>query len=178
MANPLNPPQASFPVPPPLTNLPISDLTTGLPTPYFFNWCQKMWTAIQGAGGLIDQSTFVFLEHGGGESSSTTSSGDFPQFVQPSVPQQTQSLQAQQTSAILGRLGSLESLILLCLANRGLPLSQLDGPYTVAMLPAVAPTGKTVYVIDANGPTYLGALVGGGAVVTPCFFNGVAWRSF
>jgi len=31
------------------------------------------------------------------------------------------------------------------------------------------------YVTDAVAPTYLGALTGGGTVVTPVFYNGTAW---
>lgn len=50
------------------------------------------------------------------------------------------------------------------------------GGYTVATLPAAA-TGMRTYVTDAVAPTYLGALVGGGAVVVPVFYNGSAWVS-
>lgn len=49
--------------------------------------------------------------------------------------------------------------------------------YTVATLPAGA-VGDVAYVTDATLPTYLGALVGGGAVKTPVFYNGAAWVSF
>jgi hypothetical protein len=49
--------------------------------------------------------------------------------------------------------------------------------YTVATLPAGA-QGDTAFVTDATAPTFLGALVGGGAVVTPVFYNGAAWVSF
>lgn len=55
---------------------------------------------------------------------------------------------------------------------------QLD-VYAVNTLP-VAPTaviGQMAYVTDATAPTYLGALVGGGAVKCPVFFNGTAWVS-
>jgi len=48
--------------------------------------------------------------------------------------------------------------------------------YTVATLP-VGVRGDTAYVTDALTPTYLGALVGGGAVVTPVFYNGTTWVS-
>lgn len=48
--------------------------------------------------------------------------------------------------------------------------------YTVATLPA-GTQGDTAYVTDATAPTFLGALVGGGAVVTPVFYNGTAWVS-
>ncbi len=48
--------------------------------------------------------------------------------------------------------------------------------YTVATLP-IGVLGDTAIVTDATAPTYLGALVGGGAVKCPVFFNGVAWVS-
>jgi len=48
--------------------------------------------------------------------------------------------------------------------------------YTVATLPTGV-QGDTAYVTDALTPTYLGVLVGGGAVVTPVFYNGTAWVS-
>ena len=46
--------------------------------------------------------------------------------------------------------------------------------YTVATLPA-GTIGMKAYVTDAMAPTYLGALVGGGAVKCSVFFNGTAW---
>lgn len=46
--------------------------------------------------------------------------------------------------------------------------------YTVATLPA-GTVGDNAYVTDALAPTFLAAVVGGGAVVTPVFFNGSAW---
>ena len=48
--------------------------------------------------------------------------------------------------------------------------------YTVATLPAGV-QGDTAYVTDALSPTYLGVLVGGGAVKCPVFYNGTAWVS-
>ena len=51
------------------------------------------------------------------------------------------------------------------------------GGYTVATLPAAGVAGRRAYVTDATLPTYLGALVGGGAVVCPVFDNGTAWVS-
>lgn len=48
--------------------------------------------------------------------------------------------------------------------------------YTVATLPA-GTTGMRAYVTDATTPTYNAALVGGGAVVVPVFYNGTAWVS-
>lgn len=50
--------------------------------------------------------------------------------------------------------------------------------YTVATLPAAGTTGRIACVSDATLPTYLGVLVGGGAVKTPVFDNGTAWVSF
>lgn len=50
--------------------------------------------------------------------------------------------------------------------------------YTVATLPAAGVAGRTAYVTDATAPVYLGALVGGGAVVTPVFDNGANWVSY
>ena len=38
-------------------------------------------------------------------------------------------------------------------------------------------TGAKAYVTDALAPTYLGALIGGGAVSCPVFYNGAAWVS-
>jgi hypothetical protein len=49
--------------------------------------------------------------------------------------------------------------------------------YTVATLPA-GTQGDTAFVTDAVAPTYLGPLVGGGAVVTPVFYNGTAWVAY
>ncbi|MCL4419955.1 hypothetical protein M1146_07750, partial [Patescibacteria group bacterium] len=49
--------------------------------------------------------------------------------------------------------------------------------YTVATLPA-GTQGDTAFVTDALNPTYLGALTGGGTVVTPVFHNGTVWVSY
>jgi hypothetical protein len=46
--------------------------------------------------------------------------------------------------------------------------------YTVAALPA-GTVGDSAYVTDALGPTFLVAVVGGGAIVTPVFYNGANW---
>jgi len=46
--------------------------------------------------------------------------------------------------------------------------------YTVSTLPA-GTQGDTAYVTDALAPTYLAAIVGGGAVVCPVFYNGTTW---
>lgn len=47
--------------------------------------------------------------------------------------------------------------------------------FTVATLPTSPLQGDTAYVTDATAPTFLGAAVGGGAVVSPVFYNGAAW---
>jgi len=46
--------------------------------------------------------------------------------------------------------------------------------FTVATLPA-GTIGMRTYVTDALAPTFLGILVGGGAVKAPAFYNGTAW---
>ena len=48
--------------------------------------------------------------------------------------------------------------------------------YTVGTLPA-GTVGMYAYVTDATVPTFNGALVGGGAVVVPVFYNGTIWAS-
>jgi hypothetical protein len=48
--------------------------------------------------------------------------------------------------------------------------------YTVATLPSGV-LGDQAIVTDATTPTYLGALTGGGAVVTPVWNNGTIWVS-
>jgi hypothetical protein len=48
--------------------------------------------------------------------------------------------------------------------------------YTVSTLPA-GTQGDTACVTDATAPTYLGALIGGGTIKCPVFFNGTIWIS-
>lgn len=48
--------------------------------------------------------------------------------------------------------------------------------YTVATLPAGV-VGDMAYVTDATAPTYGAVAVGGGAVVTPVFYNGTNWTT-
>lgn len=48
------------------------------------------------------------------------------------------------------------------------------GGYTVATLPA-GTQGMMAYVTNALAPTFLAVLVGGGTVVTPCFYDGTNW---
>ena len=51
----------------------------------------------------------------------------------------------------------------------------LPGPYLVAALPAAGIAGRRTFVTNALAPTFLGAAVGGGAVVSPVFDNGTGW---
>ena len=46
--------------------------------------------------------------------------------------------------------------------------------YTVGTLPT-GTLGMRTYVTDALAPTFLGVLVGGGAIKAPAFYNGTAW---
>lgn len=46
--------------------------------------------------------------------------------------------------------------------------------YTVATLPTGV-TGDVAYVTDALAPAFLVTVAGGGAVVTPVFYNGTNW---
>lgn len=48
--------------------------------------------------------------------------------------------------------------------------------YTVATLPTGS-EGDMCYVTDANAPTYLGSLTGGGSIKCPVFYNGTEWVS-
>lgn len=47
--------------------------------------------------------------------------------------------------------------------------------YTVATLPAAGTAGRRAMVTDANAPTFLATVAGGGAVRTPVFDNGTNW---
>lgn len=49
--------------------------------------------------------------------------------------------------------------------------------YTVAGLPA-GTQGDTAFVTDALAPSFLAIIVGGGAVVTPVFYNGTNWVGY
>jgi hypothetical protein len=49
------------------------------------------------------------------------------------------------------------------------------GGFTVATLPAAGTAGRRTYVTNALAPAFLVAVVGGGAVVTPVFDDGVNW---
>lgn len=49
--------------------------------------------------------------------------------------------------------------------------------YTVATLPA-GTQGDTAFVTDALAPAFLAVIVGGGAVITPVFYNGTNWIGY
>jgi trimeric autotransporter adhesin len=49
--------------------------------------------------------------------------------------------------------------------------------YTVATLPGSPVQGDTAFVTDALAPTFLGTIVGGGAIVTKVFYNGTNWTA-
>lgn len=53
-------------------------------------------------------------------------------------------------------------------------------PYTAAGLAGIASPvqGDVVLVTDALAPTFLAAVVGGGAIKTPVFYNGTGWVAF
>lgn len=59
---------------------------------------------------------------------------------------------------------------------------QIAKTYSVAQVTAITCnaglTGAYSVVFDATAPTYLGVLVGGGAVTAPVFCDGAAWKSF
>lgn len=70
-----------------------------------------------------------------------------------------------------GTAGTLRDLKLRSVIATG--VVRLKG-YTVATLPA-GTQGDTAFVTDALAPTFLATIVGGGAVVTPVFYNGTNW---
>lgn len=71
-----------------------------------------------------------------------------------------------------------------CILN--FPAKTRGGTYTLSAIPNTIYTVSTLpigvlndvaTVSDATAPTYLGALVGGGTIVTPVWHNGTSWRS-
>lgn len=49
------------------------------------------------------------------------------------------------------------------------------GSFTVATLPAAPPALSRAFVTDALAPVFAAAVAGGGAVVSPVYFDGAAW---
>lgn len=47
--------------------------------------------------------------------------------------------------------------------------------FTVATLPIAPDTNSKAFVSDASAPAFLAAVVGGGAVRCPVFYNGITW---
>lgn len=77
------------------------------------------------------------------------------------------------------RIDSSGNLLVGLTSATGVAKLQVSGPirttgYTVATLPA-GTVGMRTYVTDATAPTFLGTLIGGGAVTCPVFYNGTAW---
>jgi hypothetical protein len=49
------------------------------------------------------------------------------------------------------------------------------GSFLVAGLPAAPPALTRAFVTDALGPVFAAAVVGGGAVLAPVYFDGAVW---
>lgn len=47
--------------------------------------------------------------------------------------------------------------------------------YTVATLPASPSIGTMAYVTDADSPSYLANVIGGGSIFCPVIYNGTNW---
>lgn len=179
MVNPKTPSQASFPVPPPIPGWPVVD-AKGMATPAFAQFLQLLWAAIQGTGGIIDITTQNIFEESPSFSPDTVA-GKEPIFAEMpesrSVPRDKTWLLAERSYVDLyKRVSNVEVMAALGTISPYKALMRLQA-YTVATLPAGS-AGDVAYVTDATAPTYLGALVGGGAVKTPVFFSGAAWVSF
>jgi hypothetical protein len=76
-----------------------------------------------------------------------------------------------------GSAGSAQNALATAMVIDSVKTVRLGTGYTVATLPAAGTAGRRTYVTDALAPTFLGALTGGGAVVSPVFDNGTAWVS-
>lgn len=82
-------------------------------------------------------------------------------------------------SAKINNLANTNSRAIVADASGNLSASGLVPlkSYTVSTLPTGQQQGTTAYVTDATAPTYLGALIGGGTVKCPVFYNGTIWVS-
>jgi len=78
-------------------------------------------------------------------------------------------------TALAGSSGSAQNSLITALRIYSNQTVAVGKAYTVATLPAAGTQGRRAWVTDALAPTFLGALTGGGAVVTPVFDNGTAW---
>jgi len=79
--------------------------------------------------------------------------------------------------ATAGSSGTAQNALANAMVIDSVKTVRLGTGYTVATLPAAGTAGRRTYVTDALAPTFLGALTGGGAVVSPVFDNGTAWVS-
>lgn len=57
--NPVNPASAPSRTLPPLGSIPLIDTRTGIATPHFIQFLQRLWSIILGAGGLADRQILV-----------------------------------------------------------------------------------------------------------------------
>jgi hypothetical protein len=78
-------------------------------------------------------------------------------------------------TALAGSSGTAQNSLTTALRIYSNQTVAVGKAYTVATLPAAGTQGRRAWVTDATAPTFLGALTGGGAVVTPVFDNGTAW---
>jgi hypothetical protein len=145
-------------------------------TPGFAQFLQFLWASIQGGGGVIDMTIQGLFA-----SSPTPDAeiGKLPIFDMPSGASQSEDrtwLLAERSFADLYR--RIDNVELLAAAQLPAPVQPMRlWGYTVATLPAGV-RGDMAYVTDGNAPAFLTAIAGGGAIVTPVFFNGTAWIAF
>jgi hypothetical protein len=92
---------------------------------------------------------------------------------QPYVPIPDEDSNDILTHIIFGRRDTAGPDPVFLRPNLGTPLTR---GYTVATLPP-GTIGMRAYVTDATAPAYNAALVGGGVVTVPVFYNGAAWVS-
>jgi len=78
-------------------------------------------------------------------------------------------------TADVGASGTAQNTLVTALRIYSNQTVAVGKAYTVATLPAAGTQGRRAWVTDATAPTFLGALIGGGAVVCPVFDNGTAW---
>ena len=126
------------------------------------------WTRPHTRWALTNESTpLMDLSMTGGLTQTIRAAGTVGYAIKAHASQ-TANLQEWQNSAgtVLSSVSSVGKYV------SGTPIN-LKG-YTVATLPAGV-QGDVAYVTDALAPTFLTAVVGGGAVVCPVFYNGAAW---
>lgn len=131
-------------------------------------WVRIANPASWGLQNIIGQTTTLPLSLGG--TNASTIAG-----VSTQLRLSTMAFQAASTVAITGgnlsTMGTISTLSLLM----GGP-ARLKG-YFVSTLPA-GNQGDIAFVTDAVAPTFLVAATGGGAVVSPVFFDGTNWVTF